>query len=179
MEGFIEQVVKRDKTFKNTLIKIVSVVLLFVVPLTFVFLARIINFYLALVGFFIFLGGIYVVWWIFSLQKVEFEYSIAGDSLDISKIISLRRRKKMVRVEIKDIEELEIGDEKIKKMGFRKVYNAAKNINNTKENYYAVFTTPVYGKCLIVFNPNQAILEGMKPYLRRELVIKHFYNKSK
>ena len=117
MEGFIEQVVKRDKTFKNTLIKIVSVVLLFVVPLTFVFLARIINFYLALVGFFIFLGGIYVVWWIFSLQKVEFEYSIAGDSLDISKIISLRRRKKMVRVEIKDIEELEIGDEKNQENG--------------------------------------------------------------
>lgn len=178
MEGFIEQVVKRDKTAKNTVIKIVSVVLLFLIPLTFVFLSTIITPYLAMVGFFIFLGGIYVVWWIFSLQKVEFEYSISGDSLDISKIISLRRRKKMLRVEIKDIEMLEIGDQKVKNMGFRKVYNAAKNFNNTKENYYATFTTPVYGKCLIVFNPNEAIMEGMKPYLRRELVLQHFYNRS-
>lgn len=179
MEGFIEQVVKRENTAKNTVIKIVAVVLLFVIPLTFVVLARFINFYLALVGFFLFLGGIYVVWWVFSLQKVEFEYSIAGDSLDISKIISLRRRKKMLRVEIKDIEEMELGDDKIKNMHFRKVYNASKNINNTKENYYAIFNTPVYGKCLIVFNPNQAILEGMKPYLRRDLVVKLFYNRSK
>ena len=40
MEGFIEQVVKRDKTAKSLAIKIISVVLLFVIPLTFVFLAR-------------------------------------------------------------------------------------------------------------------------------------------
>ena len=32
MEGFIEQVVKRDKTAKSLAIKIISVVLLFVIP---------------------------------------------------------------------------------------------------------------------------------------------------
>ena len=62
MEGFIEQVVKRDKTAKNTVIKIVAVVLLFVIPLTFVFLARFINFYLALVGFFIFIDHLVVAY---------------------------------------------------------------------------------------------------------------------
>ena len=40
MEGFIEQVVKRDKTAKSLAIKIISIALLFIIPLTFVFLAR-------------------------------------------------------------------------------------------------------------------------------------------
>lgn len=40
MEGFNEQVVKRDKTVKSLMIKIIAVVLLFVIPLTFVLLAR-------------------------------------------------------------------------------------------------------------------------------------------
>ena len=82
MEGFIEQVVKRDKTAKNLAIKIIAVVLLFVIPLLFVFLARFISFYMALVGFFLFIAGLYIVWWVFTSQKVEYEYAVNGDSLD-------------------------------------------------------------------------------------------------
>ena len=94
MEGFNEQVVKRDKTAKSLVIKIVAVVLLFVIPLTLVFLGRFIP-YMAMVGLFVFIGGIYVVWWVFTSQKVEYEYSINGDMLNIAKIISLRRRKRV------------------------------------------------------------------------------------
>ena len=177
MEGFIEQVVKRDKTAKSLAIKIISVVLLFVIPLTFVFLARFISFYLSLVGFFIFIGGIYVVWWIFTSQRVEYEYSVNIDTLDIAKVISLRRRKRMLSIEIKDIEMLEFGDKNIADMHFRKVYPAAKNINDTENNVYAVFTEQAYGKCLLVFNPNEEILNAMKPHMKRELVVKIFYNK--
>lgn len=177
MEGFIEQVVKREKTGKSLAIKIIAVVLLFVIPLSVVYLARFINFYLALVGFFLFIGGIYVVWWVFAQQKVEYEYSIAGDSLDVAKIISLRKRKRVCRVSIKDIELLEQGDQNVKDRHFRKVYTAARNVNNTKENYYAVFTVPVYGKCLLVFNPNETIIDAMKPYMNRDLKLKFIYNK--
>lgn len=179
MEGFIEQVVKRDKTAKSLAIKIFSIALLFIIPLTFVFLARFISFYLALVGFFIFVGGIYVVWWIITSQRVEYEYSVNIDTLDIAKVISLRRRKRMLSIEIKDIEMLEQGDKNISDMHFRKVYAAAKNINDTENNMYAVFTEQAYGKCLLVFNPNEEILNAMKPHMKRELVVKLFYNKNR
>ena len=178
MEGFIEQVVKREKSGKTLAIKILAVVLLFIIPLTVIYIARFINFYLVLVGFFLFIGGIYVVWWVFSQQKVEYEYSVAGDTLDVAKIISLRKRKRVCRVSIKDIELLEQGDQNIRNRHFRKVYTAARNVNNTKENYYAVFTVPAYGKCLLVFNPNETIIEAMKPYMNRELKLKFIYNKQ-
>lgn len=177
MEGFNEQVVKRDKTAKSLFIKIAAVVLLFAVPLSFVLLGRIIP-YMAMVGLFIFIGGIYVVWWVFTSQKVEYEYSINGDMLNIAKIISLRRRKRVCDINIKDIELLEVGDQTIRERHFGKLYYACKNPADVTTNTFAVFADPVYSKCLLVFNPNQAILDGMKPYLRRELVVKLFYHKS-
>ena len=179
MEGFIEQVVKRDKTAKTLAIKVIAVVLLFLIPLTVIYIARFINFYLVLVGFFLFIGGIYVVWWVFSSQRVEYEYSVAGDTLDVAKIISLRKRKRVCRVNIKDIELLEQGDQNVRNAHFRKVYFAARNANNVKENYYAVFQVAGYGKCLLVFNPNEIILEGMKPYMNKDVMLKLFYNKSR
>ena len=177
MEGFNEQVVKRDKTVKSLLIKIIAVVLLFVIPLTFVLLARFFSYYLALVGFFLFIGGIYIVWWGFSQQKVEYEYAVVADTLKIAKIISLRKRKKVCDINIKDIQTLETGDQNVRDQHFRKIYFAAKNPNDTADNTYAVFNEPVYGKCLLVFNPNDAILEGMKPYLNHELMVKLFYKR--
>ena len=98
MEGFIEQVVKRDKTAKSLIIKIMSVILLFAIPSVFVIIAPFTNFYLALVGFFLFVGGIYVVWYVFSQQKVEYEYSVTGDVLNVAKIIDLRKRKRVCRL---------------------------------------------------------------------------------
>ena len=66
MEGFNEQVVKRTNNLKHTLIKVLSILLLITVPLTCVLLAGIITSYLAVVGFFLLIAGIYVVWYVFS-----------------------------------------------------------------------------------------------------------------
>lgn len=178
MEGFNEQVVKRDKTAKNLAIKILAVVLLFVIPLTFVLLARVISFYLALVGFFLFVGGIYIVWWVFSQQKVEYEYATVTDTLKIAKIISLRKRRKVCDVPIREIVQMEVGDKNIRNQHFRKIYFAAKNPADADANTYVVFNEPVYGKCLLVFNPNENILEGMKPFLDKTIVIQFFYKNT-
>ena len=130
MEGFNEQVVKRKNGTKQLVIKIIAVLILISVPFIAAALAIATKIqYIMIVGGFVFLGGIYVVWYVFSCQKVEFEYSVAGNDLDISKVIALRKRKKMCR-------------------------------------------------CLLVFNPNEQILEGMKPKLEKSLMLKVFYNKT-
>ena len=50
-------------------------------------------------------------------------------------------------------------------------------MSDTETNTYAVFSKPAYGRCLLVFNPNETILEAMKPYLNREVVVKFFYKR--
>ena len=103
MEGFNEQVVKRATKLRNILIKVLSVVLLITVPIVCIILGYVITPYMVYVGLFLFMGGIYIVWYVFTSQRVEFEYSIAGDELDIAKVISLRKRKRVCKVPIREI----------------------------------------------------------------------------
>ena len=111
LEGFIEQVVKRVNKPKQLIIKIVAVLLLITVPLGVALLAPVVGIpYLIYVGFFIFIGGIYAVWYVFSQQKVDFEYSVTDDELSVAKIISLRKRKNLCKVKIRDIERLDKGE---------------------------------------------------------------------
>ncbi len=174
MDIFPEQVVKHDKTAKNLFIKILSVVLLFLVPLSCLLLARFIA-YFAMVGFFLFIGGIYMVWWIFKSQKVEYEYAVSGDKLNVSKIIAMRRRKKLCSIPIKEIYSMDTGDKNVKNRRFRKMYFAAKNERDFDTNTYAVFKNPLYGNCLLVFNPNEKIITAMRPHMNQELVKQLYY----
>ena len=178
MEGFNEQVVKRVNTAKNTIIKIVSILALITVPTICVLLAYVITPYMIYLGLFLLLGGIYVVWYIFTSQKVEYEYSVIGDELDIAKVVSLRRRKRVCKVQIREITQLEKGEKSIKNMHFTKTFIAAHDIENNEENYYAVFNSTAYGKCVLIFSPNEHILEGMKKHLNKDIMIKLFYRRG-
>mgnify|MGYP006880153612 CR=1 FL=1 len=140
MNNFNEQVVRRVNKPKNLIIKIVSVLLLILVPTTLFLLAFATIAYLIYVAFFVFVGGIYVVWYVFSIQKVDFEYSVSGNELEIAKVVALRKRKTMCKVQINEIERLEKDDTEIKKMRFLKTFIAARDIDSKDENYFAVFT---------------------------------------
>ena len=107
MNNFNEQVVRRVNKPKNLIIKIVSVLLLILVPTTLFLLAFATIAYLIYVAFFVFVGGIYAVWYVFSIQKVDFEYSVSGNELEIAKVVALRKRKTMCKVQINEIERLE------------------------------------------------------------------------
>lgn len=178
MEGFNEQVVKRANKPKNMIIKILSVLVLIMIPIVFSMLAFVITAYMFYIGLFLFMGGIYVVWYIITSQRVEFEYSVAGDELEISKVISLRKRKRVCKVPIREIEKLEKGEKSVDGMRFTKSFIATRDIDADNENYYAVFNSAAYGKCLLIFSPNQQILEGMKRYLNKDIVLKLFYNRN-
>lgn len=178
MEGFNEQVVKRANKPKNLIIKILSILILIMIPIIFSVLAFAITAYMFYIGLFLFIGGIYVVWYIITSQKVEYEYSVVGDELEISKVISLRKRKRVCKVPIREIEQLEKGEKSVKGMRFTKSFIAPRDIDADDENYYAVYNSAAYGKCLLIFSPNEKILEGMKRYLNKDIVLKLFYNRN-
>ncbi len=177
---FNEQVVKRVNKPKHLIIKIISILILLLIPVIAAMIAILIHVqYVFVVGFFAFCAGIYIVWYVFSSQRVEYDYSVAGNDLDISKVISLRKRKKMCQVSINEIEILTRDESEIENMRFAKTYIAPRDVDAKDENYYAVFNNPMYGKCLLVFSPNDQILEGMKPRLDKSIVVKLFYKRER
>ena len=63
--------------------------------------------------------------------------------------------------------------------GFNVNYNFGQSDTDAKdENYYAIFNSPAFGKCLLVFSPNEQILEGMRPHLDKLIVLKVFYQNN-
>ncbi len=178
MEGFNEQIVRRVTKPKNIIIKIIALLLEILIPVVCIMLAYVITTYMIYVGFFLFLIGIYLVWYVFTSQRVDFEYSVAGGELDVAKVISLRKRKRMCTVKIGEIEILGKGEKVIDGMRFSKTYNAAADIDKEQDNYYAVFNSAALGRCLLVFNPNENTLNAMKGYLNRNIVVKLFYTKN-
>lgn len=178
LDIFNEQIVKRAKKPKQLIIKIISVIILITVPVVCTVLAFTVTTYMFYIGFFLFIAGIYVVWYVFNIQKVDFEYSVSGGDLDISKIIALRKRKKICRVKIGEIDVLGKGEKTVDGMRFTKTFIAAGDLDRDDENYYAVYNDAAYGKCLLIFSPNEKILEAMKSSLKKDLVLKLFYHRN-
>lgn len=148
------------------------------IPVMCCLLAYVITPYMIYIGLFIFMVGIYIVWYVITSQKVDFEYSVAGGELDIAKVISLRKRKKICSIKINEIDKLGKGEETVDNMRFSKSYIACADIDKTDDNYYAVFNSPAYGRCLLIFNPNDDILKVMKGHLKKDIILKLFYNRN-
>lgn len=174
--GFNEQVVKRVNKPKQLVIKIVAVLIVVMLPFIAAGIAILTGVqYIFVVGLFLTLAGIYGVWYVFSLQKVEFEYSVAGNDLDIYKIISLRKRKPVCRVPINEITVLTREEKEVENVRVTKAFVAPRDVDTKDENYYALFNSPAFGKCLLVFSPNEQILDGMRVHLDKLIVHELFY----
>ncbi len=179
MDVFIEQVVKRKRNARTTAIIIATIALLILVPLTCSVLAYYITAYLIYVGLFIFIIGIYIAWYVITSLRVEFEYSVASGALDIAKIISKRKRKKVCKVDIKDIELFcKADDKRLNEKRYTKHFYAAADPSDNENTYCAVYHSAVWGRTLLVFTPDEKIRGAMKPFLRKEIVLEMFYNRG-
>lgn len=178
---FIEQLVERERPVKSRIIFIFAIIMVLLVPLTLVALAvnGIIIPYFIYIAFFALAFGIWLLWYIRSHQNLEFEYQIVQDTLVVSKIIAKRKRKEMLRLDIRTIDVLAKGNEpELRKLNFSKVYDAAVNSGDDENTYYAVYQHAGYGRCALQFNPEEKVLGAMKPYLKKDIVLKIFYHRG-
>lgn len=179
MEIFFEQVVKRKRNAKSTGIIILTVFLLLFLPALCIVLAYIIQAYFIYIGLFVLIFGIYLAWYFITSQRVEYEYAVSGDTLEIAKIVSKRKRKRMTKLEIKDIDLFcKIDDKRVNERGYAKHISAAEDPRDTKNTYCAVYNDPARGRTLLVFTPNKKIREAMKPHLKKDIVLEMFYHRG-
>lgn len=178
---FIEQLVKKKRTVKDNIIFIFTILMVIMVPVTLFALSllKVIIAYFTVISFFILVAGIWVIWMVRSNQNVEYEYQVIQETLVVSKIIAKRKRKHMLKVDTKTFELLDKGSEE----GFdgqhvTKVFTGCADINDKENTYYATFKHTAYGKCGLLFTPDEKILNAMKPYLSRDIVLKLFYKRG-
>lgn len=177
---FMEQLVKRKRTAKDNVIFIATIALVVLTPIVMCTLAvnKVLSAYFVYISLFVFIGGIWLIWFVRSSQNVEFEYQMVQDTLVVSKIISKRKRKDVLKIDVKNFDILDKGENKeVSKLKFTKVFEACSDIND-KNTFYAVYNHSAYGRCALLFNPNEKILNAMKPYLKKDIVLKLFYKRG-
>lgn len=179
MDIFIEQIVKRKRTLRDKLIFVLVIVLTVFVPATVFMLAlnNLILHYFVILGLFAFFMGIWLVWFVRSHQNSEYEYQMVQDTLVVSKIIAKRKRKELLKLDVHNIDRLETFD-KMGDVKVVKVIEAAADMNDEKNIYCAIFSIAGGGKRALFFNPNEKVMNAMKPYLKKEIVLELFYHRG-
>ena len=116
------------------------------------------------------LGG-YGAWWLSSGLKKEFEYILTNDHLDVDVISGGRSRRRLCGFDMEAMELCARADDPEKngemKRSFAKTIQAASSPN--AENARFVIFAGEGGCDLLIFEPNDRIVEGMSLYAKSRI----------
>lgn len=177
---FIEQLVKKKRNIKDRIVFIATVIFVVLIPVLFIVLAKmqVLVAYFIYIAFFLLIFGVWLIWFIRTNQNVEYEYQMVQDTIVVSKITAKRKRKTIVKIDVKLFDRLaKANDESVKNLNFMKVYEACEDFADDENTYYAVYQHPAYGRTALFFTPNEKTLNAMKPYLKKDIVLKLFYKR--
>lgn len=164
MDSIIEHLVHKDRDFKDIIKKWVIVAISFVLcGLSFLFLKSFGLFGCALI--------IFIAHKIMMITDVEFEYCVINADIDIDRIFSKSRRKRLISVEAVNIEIVAPADSP--RIAEFDRYNpklcfAAKNPREAG-NYAIIANTPSGGKSKIIIEGNERIIEQLKKFMPRKV----------
>ncbi|MBQ6152813.1 MAG: hypothetical protein IJJ15_03620 [Ruminococcus sp.] len=178
MDNLTEQVVKVKKTAKYYINIILIIFFTIAIPAGVIVLAEVFQrAYLIYIAFFTLIGLIFLAWYLITSMNYEFEYALLGSSFGIDKIIAKRRRRKMLKLDIKEINEfIKYSDKEMTKRKFSKIYELAGE-RFSEKNYIACFHSEAKGNCALIFSPNDKMLQAMKPFFKQEIALKIYKEK--
>lgn len=183
MDTFCEQVVKRESGVKQKLISALLISFFAVIELLFILIYSVIAdptvqiFFLMLTFMVAVVAVTVLIIALPRINKVEFDYSVMGNIFYVDKVINKKSRKKFVKMEISSIEDMgKIEGDNIPSDRYARTRDCSNG--KMEDSYYCVYRESGKGKCLLIFSPKQKIIDGMRPAMTREMVVKLFYNKK-
>lgn len=177
MEAFCEQVVKRKRGIKQILLSAVLIALFVLTESFFIFVYFLIvePFWMVVTLVVGILAVAILVVALPRINNVDYDYSVVGNILCIDKVTDKKARKKLLRIEIGNIEDL--GKLSALSTGERFARKNDCSDGNLEECFYCIYRESGRGKCLLIFSPKQNIIDGMRPSMTRELFMKYYYNR--
>jgi len=170
MDIFIEKLVAKKRDGKD--IAFIVGMILLTLLLSFVVL----MFFGILFGFefAIIIGLFFGCFWLISTRNIEFEYSLTNNEMDIDKIINRRRRKRIVTVNARKMDMLAPTtspeyQRESNSATIARTYNCASG-NPGSRTYFATFYDRDGLKCLLLFEPNEKMIDGFRRYARNKVI---------
>src|SRR5574344_1683933 len=177
MNLFCEQLVKSKKTAQDILIIALMFSTFIIIPVLGFILGTLVNGYFIIVSIFLLAIDIYAVWYVVTGRNIEYEYSLTNGTMSVDRVMAKRRRKHLLKFDIKNIEDMcMVKDKEYDKDKYEKIIYAGETQLGENE-YQALVYSPKYGNTLLVFSPDEKTLAAMKPYLKAQISIKLFRKK--
>lgn len=178
MDGFCEQVVSRKNGIKQHILAW-SIILFFLLLELFFVLLFVLSFN-PFWGTLVLMIGMAAAFIIAKavprIYRLEYDYSVVGNHIYVDKVIAGKKRKSFNKIEIGNITDFAlIENDNVPNVKYAKTFDCAES--GYEGNHYCVYHEANKGKCLMIFTPNEKIIEGMRPYMTREVVMKYFCNK--
>lgn len=151
MDIFCEYMVKRKKGARELGIAVGTVVAALV--LSFLFIALLGQF-----AFVFICGTWYGAWWLITRTDTEFEYIVTSTILDIDKIMAKRSRKRLLSIDLKEINSCGIAQDLPKENV--KIIDATPN--GEEDGVYAVDFDKNGMRTRLLFKPNKKMLTQIK-----------------
>ncbi len=165
-DTFIEQMVRKQATGPDILKKIG-------VALAAALICGLVSpFILSQFGSFAMILCVGVIWFAFRVItsfNVEYEYIVTNGELDVDKIMAKRSRKRLLTVKFSSFKTFELFKPEQLQGGFNAKIIACEN-QTLPNTYSATFNHPKFGECILVFTPEQRIIDEVNKYKPRRVV---------
>ncbi|MDO5559596.1 MAG: hypothetical protein Q4F95_08365 [Oscillospiraceae bacterium] len=165
MDSFAEQIVTKEGAKRDTMKRGLIVCASFAVGLLLVVIGTAVGF--LLVGALLAVGAVYAGIYLSANFDVEYEYSVTNGEFDLDKILAKRKRMHMLTAEVKNFESFEKCTQTNWEPDSEVTLISASGPDRDK--YYADFKDEKYGRCRLVFTPDDNMLMNIKPFLKGTL----------
>jgi hypothetical protein len=163
MEEFMEYLVKKQQTAKDTMLKCLIFAAAFILAVAVYIIFRSIPL-IAFLGLFASAAVIYGAWVLIRSFNIEYEYILTSHDLDIDKIIARSRRKRLISIDLRNIEIMAPVSEKYRREfdsgGINEKFNASTGDASTQ--YFIKFSHKEKGMALLLFNPCESVIKFCK-----------------
>ncbi len=174
MDNYYEQIVVKKMTSQKKTMIIVGFILLILGIVVSVFLSAALP-PLAFVAL-AFLGGcIYLIYYIVSNSKVEYEYTFVGGEMRIERIKRQLKRKKVCAFDVKAVDDIDKYNDR--ESGKRNIDISKQNLilraeddDTNPTTYYVLIHDKIRHKpAVLIFTPDDTTLDKIRPYLSIQL----------
>lgn len=162
MDVFVEQIVKKKFGPKDYLI--FAAVILLGLVLAFLSILFLLPF-----AILVFAGICFGAYYLITSRSLEFEYSATNGDITVDKIIYRRRRKRLISLDAKSVEEMGKYDPQKHRGGDYAARIFASELDSGEGGWYFTAHHPKLGHVLVVFSPEERILEAIRPFLTRQV----------
>ena len=159
----MERMVKKRFDSKDVLIMLGLLAAIFIlVGLSIFFLIGVLG--QVMLAFLVIAGVVYGGFRLLTMRNLEFEYSFTNGYVSVDKIINRNSRKRLTAFECKEVEEIGAYEKNKTRLQNRELQSRifASQYADGRDAWYVIVNAKKTGRTLLVFDPDEALLQAVK-----------------